>query len=138
MSVLIDTDVLIDLALERDGHVDAAAALLDHLERRPGTGFVAWHSVSNFYYMVSPRAGKANAREFVTELVRFIEVSPTTTEHIRTAVQLSMADFEDAMQAAAALACGAEFIATRNVSDYARSPVPALTPARALESLAQR
>jgi hypothetical protein len=49
-----------------------------------------------------------------------------------------MADFEDAMQAAAALACGAAMIATRNASDYTRSPVPALTPTQALENLVRR
>jgi len=33
-----------------------------------------------------------------------------------------MKDFEDAMQVAAALACGAEVIATRNMRDYAQAP----------------
>ena len=39
-----------------------------------------------------------------------------------------MADFEVALQAAAAVACGADLIATRNLRDFARSPVPARSP----------
>ena len=46
MIVLIDTDVLLDLALDRAPHAGPAGALLDVLERRGRAGFVAWHSVS--------------------------------------------------------------------------------------------
>ena len=46
-----------------------------------------------------------------------------------------MPDFENAMQVAAARACGARHIITRNVSDFRRSPIPALTPRDALDTL---
>jgi len=39
-----------------------------------------------------------------------------------------MPDFEDALQAAAALACGAQLIVTRNERDFKGSPVAALNP----------
>jgi hypothetical protein len=39
-----------------------------------------------------------------------------------------MPDFEDALQAAAARACGASFIITRNERDFLSSPVTALSP----------
>jgi len=47
-----------------------------------------------------------------------------------------MADFEDAMQVAAAAACRAEVIATRNLRDFARSPIRAASPERLLRELA--
>jgi predicted nucleic acid-binding protein len=46
-----------------------------------------------------------------------------------------MADFEDAMQVAAARACGARHIVTRNVRDYQRSPIRAVDPQEALSGL---
>ena len=46
-----------------------------------------------------------------------------------------MRDFEDALQVAAARACGAQHIVTRNFRDFDRSPIPALTPAEALHEL---
>ena len=72
MIVLVDTDVLIDLALDRNPHAEGAALLLDALERRPGTAFVAWHSLSNFYYMVSQTHGKRRTKDFLLDLTRFI------------------------------------------------------------------
>jgi predicted nucleic acid-binding protein len=136
VKILVDTDVLIDVALDRAPHAEAAGALLDALEARPGTGCIAWHSVANFYYLVSPARGRADARAFVVDLVAFLEVAPTGTESVRQAARMPLKDFEDALQVAAALASGAEVIATRNVADYREAPVPAASPASVLRALA--
>ncbi len=82
MIILLDTDILIDLALDRKPFAEPAAGLLDTLEKRPGRAFVAWHSLSNFYYMVAPTRGKQEARDFLLDLTRFVDVAPTTTESL--------------------------------------------------------
>jgi predicted nucleic acid-binding protein len=133
--ILIDTDVLIDLALDRDPHAGPASELFDYLEIRRRRAFVAWHSLSNFYYLVSPVHGKESTQEFLVGLTRILTVAPSDTEALRFAVQLPLTDFEDALQVAAARACGASFIATRNTGDYRRSPIPALSPKSVLEEL---
>jgi len=135
VNLFLDTDVLVDVALDRKPHAESSSALVDALERRPGTGFIAWHSISNFYYLVAPSRGKASARTFLLDLANFIDVSATTTESLRFAGGLGMKDFEDALQVAAAVACRADFIATRNLRDYAKSPVKAVEPAVALKQL---
>ena len=133
--ILIDTDILVDLALDRDPHAGPASELFDYLEIRRRRAFVAWHSLSNFHYLVSPVHGKQSTQEFLVGLSRFVTVAPSDTDALRFAAQLPMNDFEDALQVAAARACGASFIATRNTSDYRRSPIPALSPKAALEEL---
>lgn len=65
----------------------------------------------------------------------YLAVAPASTEAVRYAASLPMADFEDAMQVAAARACNAEYIVTRNLSDFERSPIPAVTPQEALTRL---
>ena len=65
----------------------------------------------------------------------FVSVVTTGTEGIRYAAGLPMSDFEDAMQVAAARACGARYIVTRNIRDYQRSPIRALNPQQALDEL---
>ncbi len=135
MIVLLDTDILVDVALDREPYAENAAALLDALEHRPGSAFIAWHTVSNFYYLLAPKRGRSGARAFLVDLSRFVEVARTTTESLRYAAQLKMKDFEDAMQVAAEAACEADVIATRNVRDYARSPIRAATPGALLDEL---
>ena len=96
---------------------------------------MAWHSASNFYYLVAPSRGKRDARGFLVDLTSILEVAPTTTDSLRVAGRLPLKDFEDAMQVAAALACGADLIATRNVRDYAKAPVEVVTPAELVRRL---
>ena len=133
--IFLDTDVLIDIALDRRPHSGPASELLDRIERGTRGAYVAWHSISNLYYIVAPVRGGANARDFVVELTRFVAVATTDTESVRYAAELPMADFEDAMQVAAARACGARYIVTRNISDYVRSPIRAVGPGEALSRL---
>ena len=133
--ILIDTDVLIDVALDRQPFSDAASELLDRLQTGPKRAFVAWHTLSNFYYLVTPARGDSDVRAFIAELIRFVAVADCDTNAMDFALQLRMADFEDAMQVAAARASGARYVVTRNARDFRRSPIPAITPEEALEAL---
>ena len=135
VDVLLDTDILIDLALDLAPFAEPAGRLLDLLERRQATGFMAWHGAANFYYLVAPKRGKEGTRVFLLGLARFIEIAPTTTESLRQAGRLDVRDFEDAMQVAAGLACGADVIATRNTRDYRGAPIEAVSPSDLVERI---
>ena len=47
--MLLDTGVLIDVALDRRPHSGPASELLDQIEHGSEAAYVAWHSVSNLY-----------------------------------------------------------------------------------------
>ena len=51
---------------------------------------------------------------------------------MRYAASLPMADFEVALQVAAARAAGASRVVARNPGGYGRSPIPAIAPPDAL------
>ena len=131
--ILLDTDVLIDVALDREPHSTPSFELLEHIESGVERASIAWHTISNLYYIVRPNLGDVTTRQFIRELTDFVYVAETDTGSIRFANRLPMADFEDAMQVAAAQACNAQFIVTRNIGDYKQSPIPAMTPKQALE-----
>ena len=134
MIVLIDTDVLIDVALDRRPFSDSAAWVLDAAQRHEFQAFIAWHSIANFYYIVSSPSGSQAARDFIGELLDFVEVAPTHTADARNALSLKLSDFEDALQVAAAQSCRAEYILTRNIKHFRHSPILAVTPAQFQES----
>ena len=133
--MLIDANVLIDLALNRQPYAAQARALFDRIDQVREPAFIAWHTISNVYYVVASRRSAQVAHEFIADLPSFLEVARTGTADMRYAVSLPMADFEDALQVAAARSCGARSIVTRNVRDFARSPIPAITPTEALTRL---
>ena len=59
----------------------------------------------------------------------------TWTADVRRALALAMADVEDAFQVAAALALKADFIITRILPDYRRSPIIPLSPTAFLNKI---
>jgi predicted nucleic acid-binding protein len=125
--VLLDTDVLLDVALAREPHAAQSTAVLRWAEAG-GDAVVAWHTLANCAYLL-----KGGGRPFLNRLLRIVEVAPTGTADARRAMELPMADLENAFQAAAALAWRADAIVTRNVRDFHRSPVRALTPSAFLK-----
>ncbi len=133
--ILLDTDVLIDIALDRQPHSPAAVRLLDSIEQGDERACIAWHTVSNFYYLVAPSLGRESVKTFIVELTRFVDVASADAHAVRYAASLAMTDFEDALQVAAARSAGARRIVTRNTKDYARSPIPAVLPETAIEFL---
>lgn len=131
--VLLDTDVLLDVALYRRESFEFSARVLEWAESDPGQAGVAWHSLSNLAYLVRP-----DARPFIRELLQFVEVAPVSTESARVAVEMQLGDLEDAMQVASAIAFGASCLVSRNLAHYRRSPIRAVSPREFLEVIGKR
>ncbi len=126
MRLLIDINVVLDVALKRPG-APASARLLS-LCGRQHEGWLAWHSVATLAYLIDRQQSAISARDFIRGLLAWADVAHTGKADAMAALDLPMSDFEDALQVAAAMACGAQFIVTRNVRDFKASPVPAFTP----------
>ena len=126
MRLLIDINVLLDVALQRPGAA-ASARLLAQCGRQH-EGWLAWHSVATLAYIIERQYSTVLARDFIRSLLVWAQVAQTATVDVQTALELPMADFEDALKAAAAMACGAQVIVTRNERDFKGSPVVALNP----------
>ncbi len=127
MKILVDTDVLLDVALAREPHLAASADLLRWAEAHAAAA-VSWHSLPNCAYLL-----KSGGRPFLERLLRIVQVAPVGTPDARRALHLPITDIEDAFQVATALAWQADFIITRNLRHYGNSPMPALSPAAFLQ-----
>ena len=91
--------------------------------------FFSASSVKDIYYLVKRHSGSiAQAHAAVIHLSSLVQICDTAARDIQAALEFKMADFEDAVLAAAAQREKANFIITRNVKDFANSPVPAITP----------
>ena len=124
---MIDTDVLLDVALDRRPHVEDSAAVLRWAEAS-GDAAVAWHSLTNCAYLL-----KGSGRSFLDKLLKVVRVAPAGDAVARRAMELPIRDLEDAFQVAAAIAWGAELIVTRNLADFKNSPIRAVSPATFLK-----
>lgn len=119
MKLLVDTNVVLDVVLDREPWALEAARLLSAIEEGKAEGYLAGHAVTTVYYVVSKSRDEETARRAVSDLLDILEVIPPTDAIFRRALTLSMADYEDAVQAACALRVGADTIVTRNARDFA-------------------
>lgn len=126
MRLLLDINVLLDVALQRPG-APASARLLATCGRQH-EGWLSWHSVATLAYLIDRQLSAVPARDFIRGLLDWADVARTGRAEALAALDLPLRDFEDALQVASAVACGAQFIITRNERDFKGSPVPALSP----------
>ena len=128
MKVLLDLNVLLDVVQNRVPHYHDSAKVLS-LARLGGIQAVLpVHAFTTLYYILAKAAGKAKADQTIDWLLAHFEVAVADKAVLRRARQLPLADFEDAVVASLAEAGQCDHVVTRNVSDFAGSPVSALTP----------
>ena len=126
MRLLIDINVLLDVALQRPG-APASARLLG-LCGRQHEAWLAWHSIATLAYLIERQQSAISGRDFIRGMLDWADVAHTGKADALAALDLPMGDFEDALQVAAAMACGAQFVITRNQRDFKNSTIPALSP----------
>jgi predicted nucleic acid-binding protein len=135
MIILFDTDVILDLLLDREPFADATARIFSKVEKGDIMGYVCAKTVTTIDYLASKSAGAGKARKSIQKLLSLLEVAPVNRAVLEGALEGTFDDFEDGVIAEAAHHAGAKAIVTRNVRHYRNSSVPAYLPGEILEML---
>jgi predicted nucleic acid-binding protein len=125
--ILLASNVVLNVFLDREPHYEASAALFDAIKAGSAEGFVSAHAVTTIHYLIARESDRLAARRTLTRLLGAFRVAPVDQAVIDAAFELPFADFEDAVTAAAARAAS-DLIATRDPKGFRGSPVRALQP----------
>ncbi len=128
MRVFLDTNILLDVIEDRVGLVEASQDVLSRCDELQMETFIAWHGLATAYYILKRGRTLSEAMAEVDRILAWADIAPITKLTAHQARALNFGDFEDAMQAAAAMECQADLIVTRNIADYAGSPLPVAAP----------
>jgi predicted nucleic acid-binding protein len=112
-----------------------SAAVLEAVVGGRVVGALPAHAVTTVHYIVHKYRGVSAANQAVDWLLRYLRILPVQHAELMRARALGWSDYEDAVIAAAAESSGCEAVITRNVKDFASSPVTALTPEEYLVTL---
>jgi predicted nucleic acid-binding protein len=126
--ILFDTNVVLDVLLDRQPYVEASSAAWAAVESGISEGMLAAHAVTTIHYLVRKEVGNNKARRIMTAILRVFGVAAVDGAVVQEALQLPFSDFEDAVTAAAARLAGCEYIVTRDPKGFRGSPVRPLTP----------
>jgi predicted nucleic acid-binding protein len=126
--ILLDTNIVLDVLLERKPYVDASAVVWTAVETGGAEGMLAAHAVTTIHYLIRKEMGNAKSGRIVSAILRVFRVAAVDGEVIRQALELPVSDFEDAVTAAAAGLAGCEYIVSRDTRGFRGSSIPSLTP----------
>lgn len=129
MKVLFDLNVILDVIENRPGFVrDSATALGRVVSTRGWTAYVAAHAVTTAFYILRKHLGVEKARMALGRLLKVLTVVPASGEVLVEALGIESDDYEDVVTFVSAAKAKCDILVTRNVADFAKSPVPAMTP----------
>lgn len=129
MRVLLDTNVILDVALRRPGLFEGSKRALEKCDAESHEMHLSWHTLSNLFYILRRDRGAEKTVEFLRHLLSISTVAPVGHADAIRALGFGLNDFEDALQLSAAESCRADVILTRNKADFGNPPnIAVLTP----------
>ncbi|MCM1219901.1 MAG: PIN domain-containing protein [Lachnospiraceae bacterium] len=133
MVVLIDTNVILDFLMTREPFYEASADIILKCANGELTGYIAFHSVANLWYILR-RIPEDMRRKWMADICNCLYVASANHEEILDAINRDeFKDFEDCLQDKCAKTVDADYIVTRNTSDFLNSEVKAVLPEELLD-----
>ncbi len=129
MKVFVDTNVVLDVLLDRKPFYWDAGRVWTLAEQGRIQGLVSVLSFPNAFYVIRRTSGLQAARESLLVLRDSFTPIACDEQVIQQAIDAKFADFEDAIQFFSALRANAACIVTRNAQHFPVSELPVLSPA---------
>ena len=127
--ILIDTNVLLDYLLEREPFFEEAKKIILSCADGEIKGCIAAHSISNMFFILRKDYNAEERREVLLNLCKIFDIEGIDKLKLISGLENeSFLDFEDCLQMECAKSYKADYIVTRNISDYITSEVKAIMP----------
>lgn len=135
MKILFDTNIILDVLLDRVPFSEHAADLMSKVERSEINGILCALTVTTIQSLLSKYLDKKEAIKSINSLMALFEVASVNRLVIENALKSKCIDFEDSVLHESARHAGAEYIVTRNIKDFKKSEIPVFTPTELLSIL---
>lgn len=127
--ILIDTNVLLDYLLEREPFFEDAKKVILSCTEKNISACIAAHSISNMFFILRKTYNIKERREILLSICEIFDIiGIDKTKLIIGLENEDFSDFEDCLQMECARDYGAKYIVTRNIADYEKSEIKAISP----------
>jgi len=123
LKVLFDTNIVLDVLMDRLPYSEAAVELFSKVEDGSIIGYLCGTTITTVFYLAAKTVGATRAQEEIKKLLSLFEVAPVNRYVLEAALVLDFNDFEDAVIHEAACHVGADAIVTRNQRDFKKSKI---------------
>lgn len=135
MRILIDTNVVLDVLLNRETFVQDAVEILKMAEEYVQK-YVSASAITDIYYIARQEIkDKTQVKKLLMKLLQVVHVADVSESNILDALNSGWADFEDSVQNSVAESHDYDVIVTRNKNDYKKSNLMVFDPAEFINEL---
>ena len=128
MKVLFDTNVILDVLLDREPFAEEATYLMTKVEQSEIVGYLGATTITTIYYLLQKSLGNEIAAEKIEILLSVFEIVPVNRIILEDALKSGFSDFEDSVLLMGACHGGVEYIVTRDTIGFKKSKVPVFNP----------
>jgi predicted nucleic acid-binding protein len=135
MKVLFDTNVLLDVFLEREPFFETSAQVIGLAEKGEIEGWICGTTVTTIFFLLAKHLTPLKAQHHVRGILKIFNVSVINRVVLEDALESNFNDYEDGVLYHSAIHAKLNAIITRNQKDFIKSEIPVYSPAEFLEAL---
>jgi predicted nucleic acid-binding protein len=128
MRVMLDTNIIIDVLSKRDPFYNASAKVWGAVETGKIEGYIAAHSVTTIFYILSRHLSKEKALFAIGDLMEVFSIAEVNQSVLMRSLALGWDDFKDAVQICAATHSEIDFFITRDTSIVSTNLLTVIQP----------
>ncbi len=136
MKIMCDTNIILDVLLERAPFAEDSAKVLSLCEEHKLDGFISASCLTDIFYLVRKYTHSTElAYTAIGKILEIVKVCSVTNNDAITAFQQKAKDFEDCLVATCAKSIHCDCIVTRNKKDFEEFGILLLTPSELLSQI---
>jgi predicted nucleic acid-binding protein len=128
MRVLFDTNVVLDVLLDRAPFRETSAQVVARVERNELTGILGATTLTTIYYLMTKASGRETARSAVRDLLALFQVAAVDRRVLAAAVESPLKDLQDAVLVEAGRLESVDAVVTRDPEDFRDGGLPIFSP----------
>jgi predicted nucleic acid-binding protein len=125
---LIDINIVFDDIAKREPFAKLSHDILTLCAQNKFIGYISVHTIPTAYYILRKQYSAVEVKNMLLYICEILNIASYTKEQIVNALSNNdFNDFEDCLQMESAQTVNADYIITRNKTDFSGSPIPAIS-----------
>lgn len=129
MKILFDTNVVLDVLLNREPDAAEAIKLFGAVENKIIQGFLCATTITTVDYLCTKAIGRKPAKLAINALLELFSIAEVDKNVLVAAIESDFFDFEDAVLYQAGVYAGVDGFVTRNIKDFTLAKLAVYKPA---------
>jgi len=135
MRLMIDTNIFLDVLLQREPFFESSKAVLKLCEDKSVQGFLSASSATDIFYIVRKGLQSTDAAyKALGSVLDIVKVLTVTNDDVLNAFMQKATDFEDCLLATCAKSNKCTAIVTRNKKDFLDFGITLMSPEELMKS----